>query len=442
MQKKILCLFLIIFLLLAALPALAVPAAPADADALVYVIPVDSSIDAESLALLSSGYEKAEAAGADWVVLRINSYGGTINDAISMKDIIVASPLPTACFVDGKAISAATLVALAGEVLVMSPASTIGSAEPRNAITNEPVDEKMLSMWTAELRSTAEMRGRDGEVAAAMADSSIMIPDVIERDRLLTLTAQTAADLGMAEFILSDVDAVLVNIGMEKAEVVELDQTARSKIYRVLTNAWIQGLFLAIGIAGIVLELLTAGFGVAGTVGILSFAAFFVGNLLGGYTNIGVLLLFLVGLLLICIEIFAVPGFGVPGIAGILIIVLSVFLAAPSLEQAALSFVIALVLAVLFCILGLKFIRKRRVWNKLVLGMQQTQDEGYSSQSEDLKKYMGHEGRAVSILRPAGIAEIDGVRLDVVTTGDFISSGARVKVILVDGNRIVVREVK
>ena len=404
-----------------------------------YIIPIDGEINNGNLLFIQRAYADAVLNDAGAIIFDIDTYGGEVDTAIKIKDLIMSSQLPTVCFVDNKAISAGSLIALAGEKLVMRPGTTIGAAEPR--IGSEKADEKVVSMWSAELNSTAEARGRNGEIAAAMADSDIVIPGLVEKDKLLTLGDQQALSYDMIDDVLNNVDEIVDEYDLPD-NLVTIEKTFRERIVGLISSPYIAAILLTVGIAGIIIEIFTAGFGIFGTVGLLAFVTFFVGNMWAGNGGWGPILFLALGIFLIAMEIFVIPGFGVPGILGALSVLFSIFLVSPSLEYAVIAILISLVASILLIVISIKNRKTRAVWNKFILSQKQEKATGYNAPSVELAEYVGKEGVALTTLRPAGAVEIDGKRIDAVTEGDFIKIGAKISVLKVEGVRVVVKEIK
>jgi len=403
-----------------------------------YVIPIRGDIDNSNWLFIERAYKEAQNNKAAVIIFEIDTYGGYIDTAIKITDLIMASPIPTYCYVDSKAISAGSLIALAGETLLISPGGTIGAAEPR--LLGQTADYKVLSMWKSKLSSVAEARGRDGQIAEAFADVDIFIEGLTEPGSLLTMTALQAVEYGMADGVCNSRAELIEEYGLPTA-VVEMEKSFQEKSSGWLSDPWISGILLAIGIAGIVIELLTAGsFGLFGAAGLVSFALYFMGHFWAGNIGVGAILLFMVGLVLIVLEIFVIPGFGITGILGILAVLASLVLASPNFTQAMLTLGGSLAAAIIIILITLRNKKTRKLWGKLILSHKLETSEGYVSHDESLVMYQGKRGKALTTLRPAGTIDIEGRRVDVVTMGEFIEAGSAVEVILVEGMRVVVRE--
>lgn len=243
-------------------------------------------------------------------------------------------------------------------------------------------------------------------------------------------------------FILGFITSSVWAVSAEKIPVQAALDPGWASFAEIVTNPYLAPLLLTIGIAGIIIEILTVGWGIAGFVGLSSLALYFGGHFLAGFTGWEAILLFLLGIILLSVEIF-MPGFGLPGFGGIVCIVVSIVLSAPNWEAGIISLVLAIIGTIILSLLSFKFLTKRKFWNRLVLGTKYQKEEGYIPQSEDLSIHLGKKGEAISILRPAGTVVLDdGTRLDVVSDGGFIKRGERIEVIRAEGIRLIVRSVR
>ncbi len=400
----------------------------------VFYIPVEGEVGPPMLAFVSREIENARQQGASAIVLEISTFGGRVDSALEISDVILDAKVPTVAYVKKRALSAGVIITISCEKVVMAPGSTIGSAE------TIPYTEKNISAWAGELRAVAERRGRDGEIIAAMADRDIEIPGVIEKGKLLNLTASRAVELGVADKIVSSRDELQQWLGLPDARAVEIRESFQMSLAKLVASSTASALLLTVGFVGFVAELLIPGFGVAGTLGLLSFALFFAGNLLAGHAGWAAIILFIVGIILLLVEVF-IPGFGIPGLGGITAIFTSIVMASRSMEQALASLAISMVLSVVLIFVLVKFAPRNKYFDRLILSTRQNREEGYINMDDDIT-LIGREGIAVTPLRPSGTANIEGNRMDVITRGEYVKKDERIRIIRVEGNRIIVEKIE
>ncbi|MEW6623571.1 MAG: nodulation protein NfeD [Bacillota bacterium] len=402
----------------------------------VYVLPVKGTVDGGMSVFINKSYAEAEENNAAAVILEIDTPGGFVWSAKNIRDTIHRSPVPTIAFVQEGAISAGVLIAIVSETLVMAPGSTMGAAEPQ--IGGQRADPKTLSYWVGQLEAAAEETGRDELVARAMADADVEIPGLVARGELLTLTPKKALELGMIDNILPDRQSVLEEYGLADNPIIEKAPAFGEFFASWITHPYVSTILLTLGIAGLVLEIFTVGFGIPGTIGLAALSLYFAGHIFVGLTGFEAVLLFILGVVLLAVEAIFIPGFGLAGLGGIAALTASVIIASPSVGQGVTSLVIAIIGTVVLLAVSIKFLPTRRVWKRLVLGDRQLREEGYNAPQTELRKLVGLEGTAITPLRPAGAVQIGDNRVDVVTNGSFIPSGSNVKVIKVEGTRVVV----
>ena len=209
-----------------------------------------------------------------------------------------------------------------------------------------------------------------------------------------------------------------------------------------ICTPWVSGLLIAIGLSCVVIEVMTSGFGIFGIMGLVSFFLYFAGHMMFGRFSWIALILFGVGMLLLMLEAFVLTGFGVSGVAGILAIFAGVFLLSSSVLNGVVTLLITVLLMILILVVSFRFMKKKKIIHRFVLEDRTDTKSGFTSPNMDNEKYLGKEGLTISPLRPAGGMRIDGDRVDVVSEGDFIDAGVKVRVIGIDGTRILVRAVE
>jgi len=406
----------------------------ASAARIVYTLPIQGEIEPGLAVFVARGLALAER-NHGVVLLEINTFGGRVDAATEIKDLIFRSKVPVIAYVSERAWSAGALIALAAPKIAMAPGSSMGAAEPR------PMEEKTVSALRAEFEAAAERWGRDRRLAAAMVDASVVVEGLSEAGKILTLSAQDALDYGMADLMAGSVHEALVLSGYDVYELVELKPHWAENIARFLTNSTISSLLLTLGFLGLIFEITTPGWGVPGTAGLICLGLFFGGRYVAGLLGWEAILLFLVGLLLLLLELFVIPGFGIAGILGILGVFGSIILAFGDLQTALINLSIVLVVTIAAVILLWKRLSQSRLWKRLVLSHSESPQAGYRAPA-DLSHLVGKQGVAITPLRPSGTGVIDGQRYDVVSDGGFVKAHTRVEVVLTEGTRVVVREVK
>ncbi len=429
---------------------------PASADAarpVVYVAPIEGVIDLGLAPFVQRVLDEAAGADAAAVILEVNTFGGRVDAAVLIRDALLGSRVRTVAFVNKRAISAGALISLAAEKIAMAGGGTIGAATPvqlgQPGGPAQPVAEKTVSYMRKEFRATAESRKRPPGLTEAMVDADVEIPGVIEKGKLLTLTTEEALTHGVADVRADSLAAVLAWLDLAGAEVRPATQTWAETLVRFLTHPVVSSLLMTVGILGIIVELRTPGFGLPGALGVASLALFFWGHWLVRLAGWEELLLVGTGLLLLAVELFVTPGFGITGVLGLAALVgglgLSLVGAGATWEvvlTAVGRVAVSLLLAIAASLGFLRLLPRLPFGRRLVLETELTAGEGFASAPVTDRAWFGKRGTAASTLRPAGIADIEGERVDVVSDGEFIDAGESITVVRVDGNRIVVRRLR
>ncbi len=420
--------------------------------AVVYVLAIEGTVDLGMAPYVERVLEEASQAKAAAVILEIETFGGRVDAAVQIRDALLASTVPTVAFVDKRAISAGALIALSAQTLMMSTGSTLGAAAPvltgTDGAETKPASEKTLSYVRKEFRATAEARQRPLLLAEAMVDADVEVPGIVAKGKLLTLTTEEALLHKVADFRTDTRAAVLKQLGLEGAEVRSVSPGWAERVVSFLTLPVVSSLLISMGMLGILIEMRTPGLGIAGGVGVGSLALVFWGHWLVQLAGWEELLLAGAGLALLALEIFIIPGFGVAGLLGVVAMLGALILGMSGAgDSAATTLAVtwrvlsASLIALLAGLVLLRYLPRLPFARQLVL--QSTLGTGPSNGSapESDWRWLGKTGLASTMLRPAGIAEIDGQRLDVVSDGALIEAGSPVVVTQVNGNRIVVRQV-
>ena len=477
---------------------------PAQDTAQVYVIDIRNEIGSGLGTYISDGIQVAEEAGADAIVFDVDTPGGRVDSAVNIIRAIQDTQVPTIAFVNRQAISAGAMISIACNQIVMTSGGTIGDSAPVN-IQGDEVGEKAVSYIQGTIRATAERENRNPDIAEAMVDKELVLVRLTDgqivkllpeeyttlleegeemeilcaQGKLLTLSTQQALEYRFADAqaetlteLLSQYEIVEVDgtklpltedgiaqrqqdFGISKvnrlktltgARITEVEATLADRIVFFITNPLISSLLLSLGILGIFIEIRTPGFGIPGFLGLLCVGLFFGGHML---TKIGAewaFLLFLLGLGLIALEVFVIPGFGVAGILGATLMLGSIFFVfdkAYEFRTAVMWLSVSVILSAGLIILAAFLLPETQLFRRLALSAVMDTESGYhSAGSEDFQGYLGKSGTALTPLRPSGTARIGGNRVDVVTVGDFIAQDSTVKVVDVEGPKVFVEAVE
>lgn len=298
-------------------------------------------------------------------------------------------------------------MALACDKIAMLPGTTIGDAEVR--IGSQKADEKYISAWREEFAAMAELRGRDEEIARAFVDSDIEIPGIIAKDKLLVLTANRAYELGYCDYRVNNLEELLEVMDLGEAEIVYGDYTGGEKLVKFFSSSTVAPFLLAGGVIFLALEFMTPGVGIFLLLGVICLGLYFGGSVLAGMATWIAVLLFIIGVILCLIEMI-MPGFGIFGIGGLGAIIASIFLSTPDIYTAVKYTAIMLVALVVMLPIFFKLAKKSKFLDKLMVKKELTTEDGYVSRNPELEKFVGSEGKALTVLRPAGTMMTDSGR--------------------------------
>lgn len=433
MKRKItFTLFLLTILLSIALPTFA-------KQPVVYHAMVHKDVEKGLFAFLERSIEEAEKADADVLLLEIHTPGGAVDSAWEIGKLLLNTELDIVAYINSQALSAGAYIALHADEIYMSPTATFGSA---GVITSDgnAADEKMTSAWIASMVTAAESKNRNPIYAEAMARPNMELPEDITRvqGNYITLTASEAEKVGYSNGTVKSIEEVYALAGIENPKIVEIEPTLAENIVRIVTHPVVVPVLLSIATLGLVLELYSPGFGLPGTMSLTAFGLFFFGHLIAGFAGYETLIAFIIGLILLILEIF-VPG-GIIGLIGGSLMIASLLFAGESVTHMAYSIIIAMFIALVGMVIIMKFFGKKlHVFNKLVLKDATTTEEGYVS-NENRLDLIGKTGVTQTAMRPSGVILVDNERIDAVSEGSFINKDKQIVIIKVEGSRIVVRE--
>ena len=426
-----------------------------------YEVPIEGTIELGLAAFVERVLKEAEP--DDLVVLRIKTFGGRVDAAVRIRDAVLASPATTIAYVDRRAISAGALITLACDTIVMSEGATIGAATPvqGGGATGEmkATSEKVVSYMRAEMRATAEATNRRADIAEAMVDADLEVEGVSEKGKLLTLTSTKALEFKIADAVTPSLEDALKWLNVSGAKRVKAETHWAEKVTRVLTDPTISSLLMSFGFAGLLMELYTPGFGVGGAIGVTCLGLFFLGQYAANLAGFEEAILLLAGLVFVALEIFVLPGFGIAGLLGALLLLAGFVMgmvefgipfdvafelgyAQESFSLVAIRLAVVSVALIIAAVFLMNRLPKMKAARWMILDKSTSDEEGFVSTPPRFEGLLGKQGRTRCDLRPSGIAEIDGERFDVQTAGDFVSEGVLVEVVEVDGTRLLVKQIQ
>ncbi len=406
----------------------------------VYRVNVSGVIELGLAPYVARAIREAAQARAAAVVLELETPGGRVDAAQQIVKAITQAEIPVHAFINVHAWSAGAMIALAADSIYMVPGSSIGAATPVEGTTGQKAPEKIVSAMRGEFRALAERRGLDPKIAEAMVDETI-------QGKLLTLTVGEAVRARLATAEVETFDQMLERLGLSGAEVVTVQVNWAENVVRFLSHPLVAPLLLSIGVLGILIELKTPSFGMAGAAGLLSLTAFFGSHLILGLAGLEEIILLVAGLVALGIEVFVMPGFGIAGILSILLIGASVFLALignlPTWSDVARASGVLVTAMIIIVATVYTFFRlpprTNRFWG-IFLRTVTDKAAGYIS-AAPRAELVGVEGVAATDLHPSGVMVVGGERLDVVSEAGFVPKGARVRVVRSEGYRMVVSPV-
>ncbi|TQR10614.1 NfeD family protein [Psychrobacillus soli] len=405
----------------------------------VYKIPVHKEVEKGLYAFLKRSINEAEEAKADAIIFELNTPGGFVDSAEKISNLLDSTSIRKIAFINTEALSAGAYLALHTDEIYMSPNGTIGAAAVIDNSGNT-ADEKANSAWKAKMINAAQRTGKDPKYAQAMADDTVDLPQYrAPVGKLLTLTSSEALEVEYSKGTVDSFEELLAKTNLVNAKVVETEETFLESVARFITHPIIVPILLSIASLGLIVELYSPGFGVAGTMGLISIGLFFFGHLVAGLAGYETIIIFVIGVLLIIAEFF-LPG-GISGILGAAAIIFSIILAGGNIVQMSIAVLIALTVAIVGMVIIMKFFGKQmKALNKIILSDATTTEQGYVS-NENRIDLIGKVAITMTALRPSGTIRIDNERIDAVSDGSFVAKDKHVTIIKVEGSRIVVREV-
>lgn len=434
---------------------------------LVMQIELNEEVNSSMWIKVQRGFEKARLDSADMILLHMNTYGGAVVDADSIRTKILNTTIPVVAFIDNNAASAGALIAIACDNIYMRKSASIGAATVVNQ-SGEAMPDKYQSYMRGIMRATAESHGRDTiisgndtiykwirdpQIAEAMVDQDISIEGLIESGKVLTFTASEAIEHGFCEGLAENISEVLELESRPNAIITEYRPTGLDRARGWLMNPALQGLLIMAIIGGIYFEMQSPGIGfpsvIAAGAAILYFAPLYIEGLAAHWE----IALFVLGIILIIVELFAFPGFGVCGISGIAIAIAGLTLAmvgnfdgdvpvinADDILKSLLLVIVSSSVSIGLCLwISSKFYTATIFGNRLSLTATQKTDEGFIGVSSDLKQYVGQKGFAETVLRPSGKIVVGEHIIDAKSVYGFVEKGIEVEIVGCEAGQLYVK---
>lgn len=454
-----------------------------------FIIPLSDMIDGGLYSSLERRGETALKESPRLVIFEIDTYGGRLEPAFDIAEYIAKiDKAKTIAYIPYKAISAGSLITLACSEIVMGPQAELGDCEPIIPAMEggyQTAGEKIQTLLRAKFRKFADKNGYPALLAEAMVTKEMEVYQIftdeapqgrfitskelkdmseeeaakikskkliVEAGKLLTMTSKEAKEYGFAKAIVDNRKELLELYGLTQEDVIELETNWSEDMVRFLDS--ISPILLSVGLVALWMELKAPGFGLPGIVGISCLATVFLSKYLVGLAEAPEMLLFLLGIMLLAVEIFLLPGFGIAGITGILLMLMGTALSFQDfvvpqtpyqydeLRGNLLKIFASLVGSFIAMALMVRYLPEMPLFGRLVLRVSEEAELGYGTTlAIPTAGLMGRQGYALSTLRPSGRAEFNGEVLDVVTQGEFVESGQKVEIIEIRGNRVIVRPI-
>jgi len=433
---------------------------------IIFSIDLQKEIGSTTWIYIQKGFVQADSLQADLIIIHINTYGGEVLYADSIRTKILNSKIPVYAFVDNNAASAGALIAIACDKIFMRPGSSIGAATVVNQ-NAERMPDKYQSYMRATMRATAESHGKDtiinGKdttyqwkrnplIAEAMVDDRTVIPNIIDSGKTLTFTALEAVKFGYCDGLAENLEEVIdKQLKISDYELITYKPTIWDDLKGFLMNGAFQSVLIMLIIGGIYFELQAPGIGFPLAVSITAAVLYFAPLYMDGLAANWEILMFVIGLLLLGLELFVIPGFGVAGISGIVLVMGGLVLSLinnvdfnfEAVKTGAISAALLTVTAGMVLSFGLIIyisskIGSKGLFKKMALETTLNKNEGYIGVSMVGVEMVGKTGIAATVLRPSGKVRIDDVTYDAISEQDFIDKGTDVKVVRYETGQIYV----
>ena len=418
----------------------------------VYLFGIEEEIAKPASLRVEKALEEAEQIKADLVVVRINTFGGALDDADKIRTAFLESPIPVWAYIDNNAASAGALISIACDSIYMHSGSSIGAATVVDQMgTVQP--DKYQSYMRSMMRTTAEAKGRRADIAQAMVDPDVYVAGISDSGKVLTFTTTEAIANGYCEAEVESVEELLAHAGVEQYTIQEQHYSFIEKLIGFLVSPAISGILIMLIIGGIYFELQQPGIGFPLILALTAAALYFAPLYLEGLAAYWEILVFIIGIVLIILELFVIPGFGVSGVLGIIFVVAGLVMSMVGnvgfdfshvpvgiITNRVMIVLVAFTIALPLSIFLGKKLFESTLFGGLALNTVQDATEGYTVADARESALIGCRGTAATILRPAGKIVINGKTYDALAQTAYVEKGATVEVVDNENGSLVVKE--
>ncbi|MEO9964578.1 MAG: NfeD family protein [Reichenbachiella sp.] len=419
---------------------------------LVFLMKLDADIDPRTNRYTELALQDAIEREADYVVIEMDTYGGALNDADDIRTRVLEFEKPIYVFINKDAASAGALISIACDSIYMARGASIGAA---TVVTQDgaAAPDKYQSYMRSIMRSTAEANGRDPKIAEAMVDQDVEVDSISTEGKVITFSTSEAIRFGFCEAQVEDLGEIMARSGVEEYEVFEYELTASDKIIDIFINPFVSGILILIILGGIYFELQTPGVGFPILAALIALVLYFTPYYLNGLAENWEIILFFLGVVLLALEIFVIPGFGLAGISGIALMMTSLilgmlnndwfdfsFVPEENLTTALLVTFVGLIGAFIVMFIGGVRLVDSHLFKRVALETTLDKAAGYTSNFRK-ESLIGQKGKAYTVLRPSGKIIINEEIYDAYTRGGYIEEGVEVEVISEEGTSLKVKAI-
>ncbi len=418
----------------------------------VFVLEIRDEIDPRMARYVKLALEEAQNQNADYILVDMNTYGGRVDNADEIATALLDLEKPVWVFINKDAASAGAWISIACDKIYMSKGATIGAATVVNGSTGEAMPDKYQSYMRAQMRATAKANNRDPRIAEAMVDERIAIEGIIDSGQVLTFSTSEAIEHNYCEKEVASVEEILKLNEVKDYEISRYELSTIEQIIRVFLNPYLSGILLLVMLGGIYFELQTPGVGFPIAAAVIAATLYFIPYYLVGLAENWEIAVFIVGILLLMVEAFVIPGFGVAGILGLIATIGSLLLMMISNDGFSFKFVmpaeiyssvitlaIGLIGGTIFIFLAVPQLLQSKRFRRISLQSSMHKDEGYNANTYT-QYLVDKEGTTYTVLRPSGKVMIEGILYDASSQGGYIDRNAEVVVISQEGTSLKVKK--